>query len=367
MKLLRKYTLKQLAIPFLLSLSLFTVIFIVGNLVKLADLLMNKGVSIMDILKLLMLLTPKLLGFVLPTSILAAILLTFGSFSQHNEITAIKASGVNIREIMSPIMVIGFLLSLVALILNDQIVPQATHAYRNLVKEILIKNPAAYLEAGRLIKDFPDIIILAQKIEGNHIEGITIYQPQENKPTRTIVAEKGEIISSPDDQSLTLKLYNGSSDEPNPDDPEVFYKLDFETFELPPIRLGEEVKRGDKKIKDMTLDELVLEKRKLDPKDENARRRILDLRAEFHQKIAFSFAAFVFTMIGLPLGIITRRGEVIVSFALAMAMVALYYVLFIWARTIGSHGDIHPAVALWLPNIFILIVSFFLLRKVMRT
>lgn len=367
MKILRKYVLRELTIPFLISLGLFTIIFIVGNLVKLADLLVNKGVSLFDILKLLLLLMPNLFGLVLPTSVLTAILLTFGSFAQHNEITAIKSSGVHIGKIMAPVIVIGFLLSIVALILNDQVLPKASHSYRRLVKEILIKKPIAYLEAGRLIKDFSDFIILAQKIEGNKIHGITIYQPQKDKPTRTIVAESGEILSSPSDKKLLLRLYNGSSDEPNPDDPNVFYKLDFKTFELPPIRLGEEPAARQKKIKDMTLDEIMIRIERNARKTQEEKDNYNALRTEFHKKISFSFASFAFAIIGLPLAIITRRGEAIISFALAMSIVALYYVTIVWANTMGCHGVLPPWVVMWIPNVFILGVGGFLFKKILVT
>jgi len=364
MKILQRYVLRELAIPFAMSLVLFTFIFIVGNLVKLADLLVNKGVSIFDILYILMLLTPKLFGFILPTSLLTAVLLTFGAFAQHNEIIAIKACGVNLWKLMAPIVTLGFLISLFALITNDQIQANASFAYRRAVKDILIKKPVAYLEAGRLIKEFRDYIILVQKVDGNHLEGITIYQPQTDKPTRTIIAERGEITSSPNDKKLLLKLFNGSSDEPNPDDPNVFYKMDFKSFELPPINLGPDEAPMNKKVKDMTLDEIMLKIHQTPHETEEDRNNLNMLKSEFHKKISFSFASFVFTLIGLPLAIITRRGEAVISFCLAMGVVTLYYVLFVWTSTLGTHGVMPPGILLWLPNVFLIGIGIYLMKKV---
>lgn len=367
MKILPKYALRELVVPFALSLVLFTFIFIVGNLVKLADLLVNKGVSIVDILKILLLLTPKLLGFILPTSLLTAILLTFGSFAQHNEVVAMKACGVNLWKVVAPVMALGFLVSLVALILNDQVQSKASFAYRQAVKEILIKKPVAYLEVGRLIKDFKDYIILVQRIDGNRLEGITIHQLHMDRPTRTIVAEHGEIISSPNEKTLILRLYQGSSDEPNPDDPNVFYKLDFKTFELPPINLGAEEGPVNKKIKDMTLDEILLRIRGNSKVEKPNWDYLNTLKSEFHKKISFSFASFVFTLIGLPLAIVTHRGEAVVSFCIAMGIVAVYYILVVWATTMGSYGILPPGITLWLPNFLLVGVGCGLFKKVMST
>lgn len=365
MKILRRYALQELLTPFLLSLLFFTFVFLVGNLVKLADLLINKGVSIFDILKILILLVPKLLSFTLPTSALTAILLVFGGFAQNNEITAMKASGINLLSIMIPILLASFLLSLASLLLNDQIQSRAQFAYRQAVKDLLLKRPMAYLEAGKFIKDFQDYIILTQRIEGNKLYEITIYQPQEKgKATRTIIAERGEIIASRDDKTLTLRLYNGTSDEPNAEDPTVFYKLNFKTFELPPIHLGkEDPKKVEKKVKDMSLDEILYSlKRNPSLKTDRDLRR--QFKAEFHKKIAFSFAPFIFALVGLPLAVITRRGEAVISFSLAIGIVALYYVFFVWSRAMSVEGYLPPFLALWLPNVLMAGCGVFLIKRV---
>lgn len=354
--------------PFLISLLFFTCIFLVGNLVKLADLLINKGVNLIDLLKILLFLIPGLLSYIVPTSVLASVLLVFGSFTQNNEITAMKASGVNLLSVMIPILLSSFLLSLGLLFLNDQVESEAQFAYRRAAKELLLKRPMAYLEAGKFIKDFQDYIILAQRIEGNQLHEITIYQPQEKgKATRTIIAEKGEIISSDSDKTLQIKLYNGTSDEPNPDDPSVFYKLNFKTFELPPIHLGNEDPRNkiNKKVRELRLDEIIYKLRH-DPevRDNPDTRR--EYQAAFHRKISFSFAPFVFSLIGIPLAVITRRGEATISFALAMAVVTIYYILFVWGRAITVERHFDPLLAMWLPNILMIGFGSFLMRKILR-
>ena len=336
---------------------------------KLADLLINKGVDLLDLLKILLFLIPGLLSYIVPTSTLAAIVLVFGGFTQNNEITAMKASGINIFSVMLPVLLTSFLISLGLLFLNDQVESEARFAYRRAAKELLLKRPLAYLEAGKFIKDFQDYIILAQRIEGNQLREITIYQPQEKgKATRTIIAESGEIISSPGEKTLVIKLYNGTSDEPNPEDPSIFYKLNFKTFEMPPIYLGKEDPRNkiDKKVKELRLDEIIYELRH-DPEvrdDPDNRREYL---AAFHRKISFSFAPFVFSLIGLPLAVIARRGEATVSFALSMGVVTVYYILFVWGKAMTLERNFDPFLAMWFPNVFMVGCGFFLMKRIIRT
>lgn len=359
---LRRYCLREHFYPFTLSLLLFTFIFMVGNLVKIADLLVNKGVSILDIFKFLALTIPSVLGFILPTATLAAVILVFGGLAQNNELIAMKASGINLIRVVLPVVAVSFLLSLFSLFLNDQVQPRAMYWFRQLVREMMVKKPTAYLESGRFVKDFKGYVMWINKIKGDKLEGITIYQPQEGKPTRTIIAEWGEIVTAQDQQSLSLKLYNGSSDEPNPDDPAVFYKLNFRTFLLPSISLGEASGGKDKKPKEMTIDELIYRIGHEDEAKESPK-RMRELKAEIHKKISFSFATLVFVLIGLPAAMITRRGEAVVSFSLAMGIVAVYYVLFVWGSTMAVSGYLPAPIALWLPNILMMIIAFFLVRK----
>jgi len=119
---------------------------------------------------------------------------------------------------------------------------------------LLYKSFHAFLLSAITFKNF---IIFIYEIDKNKLKGIRIYQPQEGKPTRTIVAQKGELISIPEKSVIKLKLIQGTSDEPDPKDPAKLYKLNFKTYDLPlniqgmrtPETLG-------KKPKDMSIKEL---------------------------------------------------------------------------------------------------------------
>ncbi|MBI1977490.1 MAG: LptF/LptG family permease [Candidatus Omnitrophica bacterium] len=365
MNLLRTYCLKELLSPFLTSLFLVTFIFMVGNLFDLADLLVNKGVSLFDLLKLIVLMIPSLLGFILPTAALTSVLLVFGSFAQNNEITAMKASGIHLVRIFLPVVGVAFLLSFFSLFLIDQVQPRSEYESRQLVRQLVVKHPAAYLEAGRFIKDFQGYTLWINQIKGERLEGITIFQNEEGKPTRTIIAEWGEVAPAPDQKSLALKLYNGTSDEPNPDDASVLYKLNFKTFLLANITVGKQRGGVHKKEKEMTIDELVYRLKYNEEVKSNPKRK-REAEAEIHKKISFSFATVVFVLIGLPVAIMSRRGEVVVSFSVAMAVVGIYYILFVWGRTMAINGYLPPWIALWLPNIVSFGLAAFLMRRMVQ-
>ena len=364
MNILHRYCMRELIYPFFISLFLVTFIFMVGNLFDLADLLVNKGVNLFDLAYLIILMVPSLLGFILPTAALTSILLIFGGFAQNNEINTMKASGVNLVRLVMPIIVLGFLLSFFSLFLIDQVQPRSEYQSRQLIRELVIKRPAAYLESGRFIKDFQGYTFWINKIEKNRLEGVTIFQYEEGKPTRTIIAEQGEAMSSPDQKSLSIKLYNGTSDEPNPDNPSVLYKLNFETFILSNLTVGKQRGGVSKKEKEMTIDELLYQLKQDEVKSVPKRRR--ETEAEIHKKISFSFATIIFVLIGLPVAIISKRGEALISFTIALSVAAVYYVLFVWGRMMAINGYLFPWIALWLPNVLLLSVAAFLFKKMVQ-
>ena len=366
MTILRTYCFRELVYPFLMSLFLVTFIFMMGNLyVELADLLVNKGVSLFDLLKLIILMIPSLLGFILPTAALTSVLLVFGSFAQNNEIIAMNASGINLVQLLIPIVGAAFLLSFFSLFLIDQIQPRSEYQSRQLVRRLVAKHPAAYLEAGRFIKDFQGYTLWINQIKGSRLEGITIFQTQEGKSTRTIISEWGEVVPSPDQQSFALKLYNGTSDEPNPDDPAVLYKLNFKTFLLSNISAGKQRGGVDKKEKEMTIDELIYRLKYNDEVKKNAK-KMRETKSEIHKKISSSLATAVFVLVGLPVAIISRRGEAVVSFSVSMGVVGIYYGLFVWGRTMAINGYLPSWIALWLPNVLLIVISIFLTKKIVQ-
>ena len=103
-------------------------------------------------------------------------------------------------------------------------------ASRKILKEIGIRSPAAYIEAGTFVKDFEGYIIFVHEVKGNILKNIRIYQPQENRSTRTITARQGEFISAPERDVIKLKLIDGTSEEPDINNPSHFYKLNFKTY-----------------------------------------------------------------------------------------------------------------------------------------
>src|SRR3989338_1289657 len=365
MKILRKYIIKEIIIMFLFSLAIFTFTLVVGNIIKLAELVINKGVDARLVGKLFLYLIPFLLSYTIPMSILTSTLLVFGRLSGDNEIVAIRSSGINIYRLSFPLVVIGLLLSLLSIVLNNDVIPNMHFESRKIIKNIGIKTPAAYLEPGTFIKTFKGYIIFIHEIGGNKLKVVRIYQPQNEHSTRTIIAERGEFITLDNQNAVKLKLVNGTSDEPNPKNPVNFYKLNFKTYYLT-LNVDESIAPSDyteRKAKEMNFQEIKNEMKRLG-------RYHVDtpsLIAEFHRKISISFASMVFVIIGIPLGIFTKRGEKTIQFAIALAVIVAYYLLMAVSIALALKRIWNPGLWMYMPNIIIGAAGIILLRKTIES
>lgn len=356
MKILNSYILKELRNSFIFAFVIFTFILLLGNLIKLADLVINKGVNLVSVGKLFLLLLPSLLNYTVPIAVLVAILLTFGHLSANNEITAIRCSGFSLYRLLLPLITIGIIISLSLVVLENHIIPWSHFASRKTIIGIGARKPTSYLESGRFIKEFKDYIIFIHEIKGNKLKHIRIYQPRKGKKTRTIIAREGLILSaSPSkEKKIILKLIKGSSEEQDPTEPSKFYKCDFEEYPLI-LNLTQELKRKkiEKKIKDMSIKELKGEIKQLRKKGIS----VIPLIAEMQRKFSFSFSVLAFIIIGFPLGVITKRGEKSIGFSLGLGIILFYYLLMAAGKGLIISKNANPYFWMWLPNIIIIAVG----------
>ena len=134
---------------------------------------------------------------------------------------------------------------------------------------------------------------------------------------------------------------------------------------LPDVSVGRERGGVNKKEKEMTIDELAYQlKHNWEALNVPKKRR--EIEAEIHKKISFSFATVVFVLVGLPTAIISRRGEIVVGFTIAIAVVAVYYILFVLGRAMAINGTLPAWVALWLPNAMMLALAAFLGKRMVQ-
>lgn len=358
MRILRNYILREIAAPFILSLSALLFIMLVANLIHQADKIIAPGVSLIDILKLFVSWIPYLLRYALPISLLMSILLSFGRISSDNEIAAMTASGFNLYRIIYPVIVVGLIFSLFSVILNDRIATYSHFASRKILTRIAVSNPIGCIEDGTFLH-FDRHIIFINRIKDNKLMGIKIFETQEGKPPRTIVAREGVLIPDLKNNSIKLKLIDGSSDQSNSENPGDFYQLKFETYVMSLDLSQTQPDKIQKKPKDMTIQELW---KKIDNlKTFNV--EPLELIMEIHKKISLAFANLAFVIIALPLAIKTKRSSKLAGFAIGLVIIILYYVLLASGCALAAKKILSPMLGSWIANIALIAAGSFLIFR----
>lgn len=362
MKILRNYILLECVAPFLTALGALTCVFLLGYLVKLAHLVINKGVSLLVVSKVFGLYIPVLLTYTLPLACLIGVILAFSRMSADNEIMAIRASGILLRRLLTPLIAVGIILSLVTFLLNDRVIPYAYHEQRKTLKNIGVSNPTALLEPGIFITAFEGQVLFIHKVDDNQLFNITIYQPQpDGKPTRTIIAQKGEFTSVPGEDKIILKLMDGTSDEVDINNPGKFYKLNFDTLFIT-LDLSQNREKVDKKPKGMSLKELTAEMNRL----EELLVDISRLRTEYYRKITWAFTPLIFILTAFPLAVITNKREKSANVLLAAVCAAVYYLLVLGCEALSIETIAPAALVMWMPPVIGLAAAVYLNYRMVK-
>jgi lipopolysaccharide export system permease protein len=366
---INRYIFREILFPFFMCLFIFTFVLLMGKILQLMDLMINKGVSIIDITKLILYLLPTFLLITIPISLLISILIALGRLSADSEIVMMKASGISLYQMLLPIGAA----SLCALILTAVVgvvgAPYGNYATRNLVFDIAKKKASVGIKEKIFNDDFHGLVLYAEKIpvHGNFMEGVFISDNRLIKEPTTIIAQKGYLVSNPESMTITLRLKNGSTH--TVDSNFKSYKtMDFSSYDInldlsAPIS-GEKstVAMADKKSKEMSFLELAQRARNLQSGDPIRRQLIIEL----NKKMTIPLSCIIFGILGIPLGIGQVRSGKSRGFTTGLFVITIYYVLQLSGEALGETGNVAPALGAWAPNIILGVVGIYMLLMATR-
>ena len=215
MRILHSYILRLHVVPFLLGFGVVTFVLVMDVLFDYLDLVLNRGVPVGVVLQLFILSLGYIVALSAPCAVLVAVLMTFGRLSQDHEITALKASGVNLLSVLVGPLLAAAALSGVLTWFNDRVLPETNHAFANLLIDIGRMRPTVKLQEGVFITDFPGYDLLVQSVNGrtNEMKGITIYQLNPGGHPTTIIAKSGFLSYTRDGRTAVLELRDGEIHE----------------------------------------------------------------------------------------------------------------------------------------------------------
>ncbi len=347
MDVLKRYVVGEFAGAFVFSLFIFTLVFTVGNIMQVADLIINKGVGILDVFRVFFLLMPSLLTFTIPMSVLLGTLLAFGRLAGDSEIQAMLYSGISIYRITVPVIILVLVLSMFCVLVNDRVATEFGFEARRVLKEVGVQNPRALIEPGVFTR-FGNYVIFAYGVQKNELKNVRVYIPKEGQPTRTVIAQTVALDFDKEKNVLRLKMRNGTSQEQSSANPNLYYTLNFKDYEMT-VNVDDIVKatRIQKKMREKTIMELLQDIRSV--KMERIEFKLFEL--EIHKKVALAASCLVFVVIGMPLAIRIHRREKATSFGIGLALFGIYWGMFLAGIVLAENGKVPSWLGAWLANI----------------
>lgn len=239
MRLLTRYLLRQLVAPFLFALAALTGFMLLNQLAKRFGSLVGKGLEWTVIAEVFILSLPFIIAMTLPMAVLVAVLYAFSHLSADSEITAMRASGISVPQILWPILLWGLAMTVTNFVFVDQVLPHSNAQLRALQIDIARKKPTFSLRE-QVINEIPpsQYFMRAGRVDPNsgRLRDVTIYDVGLQGTRRVIYADSGLMAVAPTGTDLALRLYDGSIHQYRGAEPDGF-QLTY--FNINDIRVPE--------------------------------------------------------------------------------------------------------------------------------
>ena len=368
-----------------MTVLVFTFVLLLGNVLKeVLGLVVSGQASIGMMAQAVGLLIPFVWVFALPLGMLTATLLVFGRFSADQELTAARAGGVSLITLSAPILMLSLVLCGFCAWVNVDLGPKSRTAYKKLFANLLVSQLSTTSipeERHFSHPKLPGFIFFVGQNRDGELRDVIVYQhgTGTNFPA-TITATRGKLSYDTTNNVIEVELFNAQTVSFDKDN-QVLATHDSslsKTYKLPD--LDKVIERTS--MSDMTFTQLRREMWKLEalaampaattnsPASsqgslslEQVREMSSKVKVQMHQKVAFSFACFGFTLIGIPLGIRVQRRETNIGFAIAIVLVLIYYSFIMLGLSLAKQPQWSPHLLLWLPNLIFQAVGAVLLWR----
>lgn len=362
-RILDRFILKELGSSFLFGVLAFTVILVAGDLLfKVAEMIIEKGISLVTVLKLFVYKLPSVVVLTLPMSCLLSTLLSFGNLSSNSEIVALKASGVSFQRIVRPVLFGSALVALFALFMNETVVPIANEAADNVLRYDVIRQSPSFLKERVFLRDESGgqlkrvIYVSRLRPRSGIMENIIVQEFDKGRLKRITTASEGKW------KDAVWNLSDGKVFGVDDKD-RVEMLFSFRNQRLPLNLTPGQISNSSDDPNEMSMRELLSHINLMKAQGAN----LVPLWVSFHLHLAIPWASMVLALIGAALGVRPqRKGGMGLGFGLSVLIVFAYYVVMSMCSALGETGHLVPLLAAWLPNVLFLGAGVLLTMKANR-
>jgi len=333
MKTLYKYISTELFKLVAISFFLFLFIILVDRASTIAETVLGQGVSFGEFLSVLVKGLPAFFGIVIPISFVISTLVLFIQMENNNELVALKACGVSLKQISIPVFAMGALFSLFSFYSLMFLAPKSNVAMKKELQELLKKKITMSISPKTFSSNFPGVTFYVEKVfpQKGFIENFMVSL-QKKSELLTIFGKKGVLRTTGD--TVFLDIYDGSAQMINWKKPEEFKFLKFQDYTVELYRFSNKEKFSAEKYK--TLFQLLKDKS-------------IEGRTELFKRICLSFSPLIVGILAFSLGVSLPRGSMGIGVVLGLLLVVAYYIIYTVSKKLAVKLG-NPAIAL-LPDV----------------
>lgn len=376
MRMLSRAVFREIAVGALLGGVLFTFVLFLQKAGQLFAILVRSGAPASTVAYLFSLAFPDALTFTVPLGVLVGVLLGLSRMSGDSEITAMRAAGVPGRRVAPPVLTFAVLATIVAACCSLWLTPWAIRERYRVLNQVAAAQVTAEIQPRVFDEQFPrKILYVGDVIPGPVVRWRNVFladvtPPEERQQSARDFADApritvaAEAIATADiaRNRIQLSLVNSSNYDVEKD--QAKYSISF-------FPRGEQVIQAQKPGEIKTsrpaseLDTVPLYRMAYRDEQVEARLRV-DARIELHQRFALPLACIVLALIGIPLGVSSRKGGRSGAFVVTVALAFLYYMGLISLIGLARQATVPVPVAVWTPNTILAIAGIVLMARLER-
>ncbi len=365
MRIFTRYILGEVLSHTLLGIALFTFVLFMPNLVQILELVVQNGASPTSVLKLVAFTLPNAFTVTIPMAVLVGVLLGLSRLAADSEVTAMRACGFGIFQFASIIAIVGVAAWGLGLFNSLYVAPKATTAMLQVENSLRDSQASFQVQPRVFYEDFRNYVLYVQDVRNgrhasvwSHVFLADLSNPRSPKIT---MAEQATVVGT-GHRGLSMRLRNGEQHEMPPNDPGAYNISTFVQTDLP-IQINSAVQDtvhiGHSDVPILAMSNRELFRRSRQPGGQW-------YQIEMQKRFAYPTACLVLMLIGIPLGLSSRRGGKSMGFVLTIFLVFIYYFLSSTGMTLARQGKIPVLLGVWGANLLFAFTGLLLLRQMAR-
>ena len=371
MGLLSRAIFREVTSSALLGTVLFTFVLFLQRVGKLFEILVRSSAPPKTVGYLFSLAIPFTLTFTVPLGVLVGVLIALSRMSSDGEITAMRAAGVASRKVIAPVLTFATLATLITATASLWLTPYSTTKTYKILNQLVAAELTAEVQPRVFEEQFPNrIIYIGDLIPGAVTRWRNVFiadltPPEEQKkedhdrgegPRITVASDAIAVPDVPHNR-IQLSLQNGQTYEVGKDS-NYFRTSASRGDQLLEATKPNEVKaKGFTELDTVPLYRLAYRDKTLDPES------LIQARIEFHQRLALPPACFLLALVGIPLGVSSRKGGKSAAFVLTVALAFIYWMGLLGASGLAKQHKLPVGIALWIPNAVFALIGLVLLIR----